>query len=146
MGVIAYWIDEKKQLRSTLLGLRSLIGEYSGENMVLEILEIIKDFKIGSQVGYFIADNVSSNDTCVGELTMHLRNHFNASEHQLCCFGHIVNLVVKALLFGKDAEAFERETINAAQIEDDFKQLRAWRKKGPVGKIHNIVTHIRYTP
>lgn len=146
MGVIAYWIDEKEQLRSTLLGLRGLIGEHSGENMALEILGIIKDFEIGSRVGYFMADNVSSNDTCVGELTMHLGNCFNASERRLRCFGHIVNLVVKALLFGKDAEAFERETINAAQIEDDFKQLRAWRKKGPVGKIHNIVTHIRRTP
>ena len=142
MGVIAYWIDEKEQLQSTLLGLRGLIGEHSGENMTLEILGIIKNFEIGSWVGYFMADNVSSNDTCVGELTMHLGNYFNALERWLRCFGHIVNLVVKALLFGKDAEAFERETINAAQIEDDFKQLRAWRKKGPVGKIHNIVTHI----
>src|SRR5205823_305461 len=49
-------------------------------------------------------------------------------------------------LFGKDVEAFERETLYAAQIEDDLKQLRAWRKKGPVGKIHNIVIHIRRTP
>src|SRR3954471_20698650 len=146
MRVIAYWIDKKEQLQSTLLGLRGLIGEYSGENMALEILGIIKNFEIGSQVGYFMADNVSSNNTCVEELIMHLGNHFNASEHQLHCFGHIVNLVVKALLFGKDVEAFERETINVAQIEDNFKQLLAWQKKGPVGKIHNIVTHIRHMP
>ena len=64
-----------------MLGLRGLIEEHSGENMALEILGIIKDFKIRSQVGYFMADNVSSNDTCVGELTMHLGNCFNTSEH-----------------------------------------------------------------
>src|SRR5947199_8306000 len=114
--------------------------------MAIEVLEVIKDFEIEYRVGHFMADNMSSNDICMGELTKHLGNHFGISERRLRCFGHIINLVVKALLFEKDAEAFERETIHAAQIEDDLKELRAWRKRGPVGKIHNIVTHIRRTP
>jgi hypothetical protein len=143
IGVIGYWIDEKQQLRIALLGLRQLIGQHSGENMALEVLGIIKDFEIGSRAGHFMADNALSNDTFVEELAEHLGNRFEASVRRLRCFGHIINLVVKALLFGKDVEAFEREAISAVQIEDNLKQLRAWRKKGPVGKIHNIVTHIR---
>ena len=80
IGVIAYWIDEKQQLQTALLGLRQLIGQHSGENMALKVLEIIKDFEIGSRIGHFMADNVSSNDTCIGEMAKHLGNRFEASE------------------------------------------------------------------
>jgi hypothetical protein len=33
--------------------------------------------------------------------------NFNGRARWVRCFGHIINLVVKALLFGHDAEAFE---------------------------------------
>ena len=59
------------------------------------------------------------------------------------CYGHILNLVARAFLFGKDAESFERESdINSMRglAEQD---LRHWRSKGPIGKLHNIVKFIR---
>lgn len=56
------------------------------------------------------------------------------------CFGHVINLVVKAILFGKDADAFEccsRQGDVSATTEHE-----RWRKKGPVGKLHNLVVAI----
>lgn len=62
------------------------------------------------------------------------------------CYGHILNLVARAFLFGKDAESFERESdINCIRglAEQD---LDHWRAKGPIGKLHNIVKFIRSSP
>ena len=47
-----------------------------------------------------------------------------------------MNLVIKALLFGKD------ETV----LETSKDEITAWRKLGPLGKLHNIVHTIRSSP
>ncbi len=53
---------------------------------------------------------------------------------------HILNLVVKALLFGKDVDAFEESLVNGELL------VRAahdrWMQKGPVGKAHNFVVWV----
>lgn len=47
----------------------------------------------------------------------------------------------KALLFGKNADAFEQQ-LSSAEALSDIEYAR-WRKKGPVGKLHNIVVDVR---
>jgi hypothetical protein len=57
---------------------------------------------------------------------------------------------VKAFLYGKNAESFEVEIsdLDLKKLEQKhyLELLAAWRKKGPVGKLHNIVIWIRRTP
>jgi len=53
-------------------------------------------------------------------------------ECRLHCTGHILNLVVKALLFGKDSDALEMDAV-------DFK---TWRKVGALGKLHKLPQHL----
>lgn len=57
---------------------------------------------------------------------------------------------VKAFLYGKNAESFEVEMsdLDLKKLEQKhyLELLAAWRKKGPVGKLHNIVIWIRRTP
>ncbi|KAJ3455655.1 hypothetical protein MRS44_017137 [Fusarium solani] len=63
-----------------------------------------------------------------------------------CCYGHILNLVARAFLFGNHADAFELESdINSIRglAEQD---LAHWRTKCPIGKLHNIVKFIRLSP
>jgi hypothetical protein len=50
--------------------------------------------------------------------------------------GHIMNLVVKAMLFGREKLA----------LETTIEELVAWRKLGPIGKLHNLVRYIRASP
>ena len=66
---------------------------------------------------------------------------------RLRCFGHIINLVVKCFLWGEDRASIagERNEIHHSP-EEELRQLREWRKKGPIGKLHNIITYIRRTP
>jgi hypothetical protein len=57
------------------------------------------------------------------------------------CIGHIINLVAHEVLFGESVEAFEDalEGISAAEAE-----LRSWRSKGPISKLHNLIRYITH--
>jgi hypothetical protein len=91
-------------------------------------------------------DNADSNDTCLEHLIREMvpnATDEDIDERRLRCWGHILNLVAKAFLFGTDADAFELEDEANATPERAQEQLKAWRKKGPVGKLHNIVVFIR---
>jgi hypothetical protein len=92
-------------------------------------------------LGYFILDNISSNDTCVREILRNLRPDLDPIQRHFRCFGHIVNLAAKTFLFGKEPEAFEtNDNSLPGQEEKDLAKLR------PLGKIRNVVVHIRKTP
>jgi hypothetical protein len=60
----------------------------------------------------------------------------------------VINLSAKAFLYGEEYDAFEQEVIAASKAEENqlLMELRAWRKRGPVGKLHNIVVFICRTP
>jgi hypothetical protein len=88
-----------------------------------------------------VLDNASSNDTAVDELGEEL--NFDATWRRLRCVGHVLNLIARSILFGKDYELLEKEVAN---IKDFKQQVELWRKKGPVGMIHTIVQWIDKSP
>lgn len=61
---------------------------------------------------------------------------------RLRCAGHILNLVAREILFGKDPDALQGKI---QQAKEELKELELWRKKGPIGKLHNIVMYITCT-
>lgn len=134
-GIICFYINETGVPSKLVLGLPELKISHSGENIAAQILEILESYEILDKVGYITLDNAGNMDTATEEIAEVLG--FNPKKRRVRCFGHVLNLVVKALLFGHKAEAFEAEidgepALNAAQHE-------IWRKKGPVGKLHNMV-------
>jgi hypothetical protein len=62
------------------------------------------------------------------------------------CFGHILNLVAQAFLYGDDAASFELQSEAYDMLERVEEDLEHWRAKGPVRKLHNIVKFIRASP
>ncbi|KAJ3454761.1 hypothetical protein MRS44_013361 [Fusarium solani] len=62
------------------------------------------------------------------------------------CFGHILNLVAQAFLYGDDAAPFELQSEVYGMLERVEEDLEHRRAKGPVGKLHNIVRFIRASP
>lgn len=146
IGVVAHYMASNGEVKATLLGLRRLRGAHSGENMAEVVLEVLRDYGIESKIGYFVLDNVASNDVCVRELVQYLSPFIKAEHRRLRCFGHVINLAAKAFLYGSDVESFEVETKVAKKLEMVQKELDLWRKKGPVGKVHNIAVHSRKTP
>ena len=75
----------------------------------------------------------------------------NSKDRRSRCLGHIINLAVKAFLFSTDIEVFKavtkgikEETTAPGSVVIKAAQT-AWRKKGPVGKLYNIVVYKKLT-
>jgi hypothetical protein len=83
-----------------------------------------------------MADNAGENDNAITELAKLFE--IDPQTQRLRCLGHIINLVVKALLFGKGVSKLERELRGAA----DEAQFEIWGRKGPIGKLHNLCVYI----
>ncbi|KAG6978059.1 hypothetical protein FocnCong_v021779 [Fusarium oxysporum f. sp. conglutinans] len=57
------------------------------------------------------------------------------------CIGHVVNRVVKHMLFGQDPDAFEQQIYDGQFTA--AREHEQWRKRGPVGKWHNFAVALR---
>jgi hypothetical protein len=65
----------------------------------------------------------------------------DVGRRRLRCIGHIINLVVRAVIFGSNVSKFETELRGAT---DEF-SFDIWAKKGAIGRLHNLATYIRRT-
>ena len=64
------------------------------------LIPVVKLFDIsGEKIGVFQMDNATSNDTAMSALAARIPG-IDMKESRLRCFGHVVHLVVKALLYG----------------------------------------------
>lgn len=112
-------------------------------------MAVLKDYQITTKVGYFMADNATNNDRAIEVL----KNDLNIEPHKqrLRCACHILNLVVKAMLYGVDSDCIDNacnpqldgqakpedlddsdivQQFEAVQrVTDEQARLRAWRKK-----------------
>lgn len=148
LAVVGHFVDQQFTIRVILLAFRRVIGSHSGENMSQTVISVIKDYNITDKLGYFVLDNAESNDVCIEAIIRDLRSNPSISKRhrRLRCMGHIINLAAQALLYGEDPEAFEADVMSAATSRREQLVLNLWRKKGPVGKLHNIIKFIRNTP
>lgn len=137
-GIVAFFRDEEDKTCKIVLGVPEISERHYGYNIGSEILDIIHDYKIDKKVGYFTLDNAENNDTAMEVIGAELG--FLGKARRGRCFGHILNLAAKAILFGKNVEAFEQQLSGAEALSDAEHQL--WRKNGPVGKLHNLVAAI----
>ncbi|KAF4447837.1 transposase-like protein [Fusarium austroafricanum] len=82
-------------------------------------------------------DNANKNGKCL-EALQHSFSSIDPEADRIRCIGHIVNLVVKALLFGKGVSAWEKNVIEASEEQ----HVALWSLKGVISKLHNLVIHI----
>ena len=152
LGTLCYFIDKAGHPQHRLLGLDRVSGDHGGENQARYLVRIIKDFGIEGRLGYFTADNADSCDKAVWHLLKTLNPRAmsaevdNLAEHfRIRCFGHILNLSAKAFLEGESSEIFDHH-ISPTEADDELELLREWRKRGAIGKLHNLVHWIRRSP
>jgi hypothetical protein len=147
VGVVGHYMSSQYKVETTLLGLRRLRGTHSGENIAEAVLKVIRKYGLtGDQIGWFVLDNATSNDTCIAEILKALNISDTVERRRLRCLGHIINLAAKAFFFGPDPSSFEEEVERAQRYEEDKKEREIWRKRGPIGKLHNITKYILSTP
>lgn len=149
LAVSAHFIDAKNSIQQRLLALREQQGAHTGLNIALTLAEIARDWEIVDRIGCLVSDNASNNDTCGKELFRQILPDFSvedASDRRIRCYGHILNLVGRAFLYGEDFESFEQESQAYEAMDRIDDDLCHWRKRGPVGKLHNIVRWVRSSP
>ncbi|KAM0710102.1 hypothetical protein Q7P35_002464 [Cladosporium inversicolor] len=116
LGVVGHWLDKERNLKTALLGLRPLDGH----------------------AGTDIADVLRGIMATFGLATAKELDSATAPQIRLRCLGHIINLVVKAILFGTTSNTFQKD-LQGASDDDTF---ALWRKQGAIGYLHNLVTYI----
>jgi len=85
-----------------VIGFEELDGPHSGMNMAEYVYKVVEDYGITNSLGYLVMDNATSNDTLVHALEKRLvLSHWRSEDHRLRCFGHILNLSVRAFWFGE---------------------------------------------
>jgi len=149
LGVVAHWATTERDLKSATIGFHHFQGPHSGSNIAGELWNILERFELTRKIGYMTTDNATNNDTTIAELVVYFEDigvQFNPQQSQVRCFGHIINMVVKASLWGEDWQAFEAEISTEPEIQKAASARRLWRKQGPLGKLHNISSWILRSP
>ena len=142
LGVVAHFIDAEGKPTSILLSWPRQQGRHTGTNIADNVACIIAEYGLDRSLGFFITDNASNNATCM--LTLADEFQFSARARWIRCSGHILNLVAQSILFGGNADALELELLGTQ--DEELRHMDVWRRKGPCGKLHNIVKYIKRSP
>lgn len=142
LGVTCRFMASDNTQQQLVLGLSEIQGGHTGDNLAISLKATLDNYCITNCLGYVTADGASNNTVMVSQLAGKLAIdgiHWDPNLHRLHCNGHIINLVVLAFLFGKDPTQLNDRN----QPTDDAKAEAAeWRKRGPLGKLHNIIKHV----
>ena len=141
LDVVAHYLDDQFKPRTVLLALPQMKGSHTAVNLSLQLASILDHFKLRESFGYAVTDNASENRACLNLLAKELG--IDAGKRHVLCMGHIINLVAHKVLFGSDVEAFELEL--ESNVTTDVVELLSWRRKGPIGKLHNLIKYITHS-
>jgi hypothetical protein len=137
-GIVAHFADANGILRDLPIALPQLSGAHTGARIADIVAQTLETFGIHSQnLGCFILDNASANNTAVAELAS--RYSFNALHCRLRCAPHTLNLVGQMIIFGHNKDAYnnsDKELLTEAQF------LQEWRRQGPLGTLIDIINYI----
>ena len=81
------------------------------------LLSVLREYKISDKIGYFITDNAANNDAALRLLSYHI--DVRLTKQRLRCSGHVINLVMKAILYGVDSECILDLVLLEADYEGD---------------------------
>jgi hypothetical protein len=90
-SVVANFVDNRGKCQKAILVFKEMTDCHDGKAITANVLAVINDYNLCDKVGFFVLDNVSSNDTAVAVLGETLQ--FDPKVRRLRCVGHILNLV-----------------------------------------------------
>ena len=138
MAICAHFISKEYKLEYCLLGFWKVNGAKSSQLIVEIIVNVINDYKIGQNLGAFIIDNATDNDTILKELVTQF--DINVGYLHLRCLSYIINLVIKALLFSKGVSKLKQKLAGALYN----KVFKIWNGIGLISKLYNICVYINH--
>jgi len=116
LGIVAHWVSLQGTLQYAILGLSRFRGRHTVKNQVESIWGVAREYHLEGNIGYFTPDNASNNDSDMKYIPAKLKQRdidFNPVKRRLQCLGHVINRPVKALLWVKPPETFEREVVDS---------------------------------
>lgn len=149
IGVTAHFLDRDGVPQQWLIALRQRLNDGLDDNITEDLRGIIGEWELENQIGCLVSDHASKNDIYTKDLYLGLNPAFGeqgALDRRLHCYGQIFNEVSRAILYGDDFEAFENASkrLDCGDISDDY--LNHWRRRGPIGRLHNLVRWVRSSP
>lgn len=149
LSIYGHWISASGQWIDKLLAFRQVLGKHAGENQAQIVVEVLGELQIQDRIGCLVGDNAASNDTAVSTILTTIHPEFTREQRsafRVRCLGHIVNLYGHALIFGKGKGRRREELARAERKGDEDGWASVWRRIGAVGRLHNIIRYIRWSP
>jgi hypothetical protein len=104
LAITAHWKTNDHKTQAILLTTRELEKEHTEDNIADIVYDVTKECGIVENLGYFMMDNAPNNDTALESLNLQIQADggvgFDPIKTRLRCFGHIMNLAMKDLLYG----------------------------------------------
>ncbi len=139
-ALCAHFVDGNGHPRTLLLGFPRRHGGHTGDDLAAMVKPVILQYGIGDKLGSFVMDNAGDNDKCLEALQRSFSS-IDPEADRIRCIGQVINLVVKALLFGEGVSAWEKKLIEASEEG----RVALWSLKGVIGKLHNLVCYFNRT-
>jgi hypothetical protein len=101
-AIVVHWVDEDtRDLKTALLSLKEFKGSHGGEAQAETFIEVVTEYGLEGNLSFFTSDNHRSNDIMLRHIAAHEKvNDFQPSIRRVRCFGHNLNIVSQAFLFG----------------------------------------------
>ncbi|KAL1949782.1 hypothetical protein VTO73DRAFT_8663 [Trametes versicolor] len=96
LGITAHWHHDGK-IRHVILDFVRLTALHTGKNLAESLINALREFGIEEKVFSVTCDNAENNTTMLKEMHV-LVPKFCGDRVHVQCFGHVLNLVVKAIL------------------------------------------------
>ncbi|KAK8011867.1 hypothetical protein PG989_000127 [Apiospora arundinis] len=129
------------QPRKITLGMPEMPGRHLGEEIARVVGDVTTEFEIDGKIGVCVTDNAGNNDTAMDHLGNTLGwDSWTGRKRRGRCFGHILNLAAKLLLYGNAEQRVDTFIERQEQLTDA--EYNLWRKEGPVGKLRILVIAI----
>ncbi|KAJ6437614.1 LOW QUALITY PROTEIN: transposase-like protein [Purpureocillium lavendulum] len=124
IAVCGHFVDGQGHPRTLLLGFPRRYGGHTGDDLAALVKPVILQYGIGEKLGSFVMDNADDNDKCL-EVLQRSFSSIDPEADRIRCIGHIINLVVKALLYGEGVSAWEKNLIEASEEQ----RVALWTSK-----------------
>ncbi|KAF5121007.1 putative AC transposase [Metarhizium anisopliae] len=104
LGINAHFIDQDWKQWRVLLALPALRKRHTGAALADEVADTVCAFGLQDRIGYCTLDNATNNDTAME--TLGIEFDFDWDERRICCAPHVLNLAVRAMMYGSKRDNF----------------------------------------
>ena len=82
------------------------------------IIAVVKTYKIINKIGYFVLNNAGLNNTYISTIIKQLNIKDIKKYYCLYCLSHVLNLLVKVILFSENPKIFKKDITTAAILKN----------------------------